>query len=97
MNKQRIIFYIDGFNLYYGLKSKNWKSFYWLDIVGFCEKFVKKHQTLVEVNYFTAIPKDKGKHDRLDLFLSANKQNPLLNVFMANISINQKNVFGATI
>ena len=28
----RVIVYVDGFNLYYGLRSKGWKRFYWLDI-----------------------------------------------------------------
>ena len=73
---QNIIFYVDGFNLYYGLKSKNWKKYYWLDIVKFCNNLLKKDQNLIEVNYFSALPFDKGKQDRFDLFLSANKLNP---------------------
>lgn len=81
MAKQRVITYIDGFNFYFGLKSKKWKKFYWIDFVKLSNQFLKPHQELVEVNYFTAIPKDKGKHDRLDLLLSANKMNPLLNVY----------------
>lgn len=73
---QKVIFYIDGFNFYFGLRAAKWKKYYWLDLVRFCEQFVRPHQELVEVNYFTAIPKDKGKQDRQDLFLSANKLNP---------------------
>jgi uncharacterized LabA/DUF88 family protein len=74
-HRQRIIFYIDGFNFYFGLKDKKWKSFYWLDIVKFCSAFVRSHQELIEVNYFSAIPKEVGKHERQDLFFNANKQN----------------------
>jgi len=73
--KQRVIFYIDGFNFYFGIKSKKWKQFYWLDMVNFCQSFLKKHQELIEVNYFSAVPKEKGKQDRQDLFFSANKLN----------------------
>ncbi|HRH58909.1 MAG TPA: NYN domain-containing protein [Chitinophagales bacterium] len=73
-NKQRIIFYIDGFNFYFGLKDKKWKQFYWLDIVKFCSSFVKSHQELIEVNYFSAVQKDKGKQERQDLFFQANIQ-----------------------
>ena len=29
---ERVIAYIDGYNLYYGLRDKRWKWFYWLDI-----------------------------------------------------------------
>lgn len=28
----RVIAYIDGFNLYFGLKSKGFKKYYWLDL-----------------------------------------------------------------
>jgi uncharacterized LabA/DUF88 family protein len=66
-------FYIDGFNFYFGLKSKNWQKYYWLDVVKFCESFIKPNQTLNSVLYFTAAPKDQGKKDRQDLFFSANK------------------------
>ena len=30
--ERRVAVYVDGFNLYYGLKSKGWRRFYWLDI-----------------------------------------------------------------
>ena len=29
---RRLIAYIDGFNLYFGLKEKGWKRYYWLDM-----------------------------------------------------------------
>lgn len=80
--KQKIIFYIDGFNLYFGLRSKNWKKYYWLDLVKFCERFIRPHQELIKVNYFSAIQKSKGKQDRQDLFLSANKLNPKFHLFL---------------
>ncbi|MDY0082582.1 MAG: NYN domain-containing protein [Ignavibacteriaceae bacterium] len=80
--KQRIIYYIDGFNFYFGLRSKNWKKYYWLDLVKFCEQFIRPHQELIRVNYFSAIQKSKGKQDRQDLFLSANKQNPKFQLFL---------------
>ena len=73
---QNIIFYIDGLNLYYGLKDKNWKKYFWLDIVKFCESLLKEKQNLVEVNYFNAIPIERGREERFKLFLSANKINP---------------------
>ena len=74
--KYRVAIYIDGFNFYYGLKSKNWKRFYWLDIVKFFENFLKPNQDLISITYFSAIPLEKGKHDRQDLLFSANKLNP---------------------
>ena len=29
---QRVSVYVDGFNLYYGLKSKGWRRYYWLNL-----------------------------------------------------------------
>lgn len=74
--KQRVIFYVDGFNFYFGLKDKKWKNFYWLDMIKFCSAFVKPHQELIEVNYFSAVQKDIGKQERQDLFFQANIKEP---------------------
>lgn len=74
MNKQKVIVYVDGFNFYNGLKSKKWKKYYWLDVVSFFEEFMRPHQELIEVYYFSAIPLgNSGKADRQDLFFSCNK------------------------
>jgi uncharacterized LabA/DUF88 family protein len=71
--KERVNIYVDGFNFYFGIKSKGWRKYYWLDIVGFFSLFIKPGQELRNVLYFTATPKDRGKKDRQDLFFSANK------------------------
>ena len=52
--KNRVIIYIDGFNLYYGLKSKGWKKYYWLDLVSLSEALLKPQQKLERCHYFTA-------------------------------------------
>jgi len=74
--KQKVCVYIDGFNFYYGLKSKFKRQYYWLDIVKFFETFIKPYQELIEATYFSATPHDQGKYDRQDLFFSANRLNP---------------------
>ncbi len=74
--KQKVIVYVDGFNFYYGLKSKNWRKYYWLDMVKFAEKLLRPHQQLIEVNYFSAKPTDLQKSKRQDAFFQANKLNP---------------------
>jgi uncharacterized LabA/DUF88 family protein len=98
-NKQKVIFYIDGFNFYFGLRSKKWKKYYWLDIVSFCNQFLKPHQELVEVNYFSAIPTNTdGDQERQDLFFSANKLNPKFNLHLGKFLEKPKkcNSCGAT-
>ena len=79
---EKVIFYFDGFNFYNGLKQARWKKYYWLDMVEFCSKFLKPNQELVEVNYFSARPINKGKQGRQDLFFSANKLNPKFNLYL---------------
>ncbi|MDR1071026.1 MAG: NYN domain-containing protein [Rickettsiales bacterium] len=52
MPKQRVIAYIDGFNLFYScLKGTPYK---WLDLVKLCESYLRPDQELVAVKYFTA-------------------------------------------
>lgn len=73
---KRISFYIDGYNFYRGLRDRKWERFYWLDMVAFCSLFLHRNQELVEVNYFSAIPKNAGKQERFDRFLTANRLHP---------------------
>lgn len=51
---KRVITYIDGFNLYFGIKSKGWRKYYWLDLVGLSKALLKPDQQLIETHYFTA-------------------------------------------
>ena len=49
-----VICYIDGFNLYHGLRSRKWKKYYWLDLWALTERFLHPGQDLVEVVYCTS-------------------------------------------
>jgi len=51
---ERVIGYVDGFNLYFGLKEKGWRRYYWLDIGALIRNLLKPAQHLVAVKYFTA-------------------------------------------
>ncbi|MCY4604394.1 MAG: hypothetical protein OXE49_09200, partial [Gemmatimonadetes bacterium] len=48
---ERVIVYVDGFNLYYGLKSKDWQRYYWLDVRRLGENLLLPGQVLVAVRY----------------------------------------------
>jgi len=81
MEKQKVIVYIDGFNFYYGLKTKakkesKWKKFYWLDVVKFFESMMNENQELIEVHYFSARPHRVDASKRQDTWFCANKLNP---------------------
>ena len=75
---EKVNFYIDGFNLYYGMKSlkeqyEYYKRFYWLDFVKFFEHFIGNNQVLQKVCYFTATPLNDNKANLQRLLLLANK------------------------
>lgn len=82
MDAKKVIVYVDGFNFYYGLKSKKWKRFYWLDVVKFFSSFIKPYQELVEVNYFSARPSELGQHDRQDKLFVANSLNQKFHLYL---------------
>lgn len=72
---ERVIAYIDGFNLYFGLESKGWRRYYWLNPRLLAVNLLKPTQRLVVVKYFTsrisscAVHSDKSK--RQSTFLEA--------------------------
>ena len=69
---ERVITYIDGFNLYFGLKTKGWKRYYWLDLQKLAMNLLKDNQKLITTKYFTSRisgPPDKTK--RQGTFLEA--------------------------
>ena len=72
---ERVTFYIDGFNLFYGLRSKGWQRYYWLDVCSLAQNLLHPGQTLIAVRYFTARvlpdPDDLGKPDRQNIYLEA--------------------------
>ncbi len=51
---QRVIAYVDGFNLYFGLRQSGWRKYYWLDLPMLVTKLLKPDQKLVSTHYFTA-------------------------------------------
>lgn len=80
----RVIAYIDGFNLYFGLKSKGWKRYYWLDVVGLSRALLKPGQALQAAHYFTARIRLTGNNhadmQRQADYLDALATSPLLTI-----------------
>ena len=52
---ERIIAYVDGFNLYFGLRSKKWQRYYWLNINLLVRNLLRPHQKLARTKYFTSL------------------------------------------
>jgi hypothetical protein len=60
----RVIFYIDGFNLFFGLKANQDKSLYWLNVEKLAQLYMLPDEKLAAVKYFTAkvtTPEEKSK------------------------------------
>lgn len=83
-NKFKVITYIDGFNLYFGIRqeaikrgskenpNRHWYRYMWLDLTLLSRNLLTPLQTLVGVKYFTAqISSSKGKQDRQNTYLDA--------------------------
>jgi len=52
---ERVIAYVDGFNLYFGLKESGFQRYFWLNIKSLVQNLLKPNQTLVGVKYFTSL------------------------------------------
>lgn len=69
---ERVITYIDGFNLYFGLREKGWKQFYWLDLPLLAQNLLREGQQLETTKYFTArISGPHSKQKRQTAFIEA--------------------------
>jgi len=90
---KKVIFYIDGFNFYNGLRnaaqivdnkpgSNRWKKFYWIDFVKLCSSLLMEGEQLIYVRYFTARPISAGKRERQNQLMKVNEiiNNDLLKI-----------------
>ncbi|HOQ45249.1 MAG TPA: NYN domain-containing protein [Bryobacteraceae bacterium] len=69
---ERVIVYIDGFNLYYGIRGSGLGRYLWLNLCSFSQKIIKPHQELRAVRYFTSrVAKPESKRKRQSAYLEA--------------------------
>jgi hypothetical protein len=52
--KERVIVYVDGFNLYFGMKEAGFEHCKWLDLNLLASSLLHSNQELIEVKYFTS-------------------------------------------
>lgn len=70
--QERVAFYIDGFNLYFGIRGSGLGRYLWLDLYAFSRNLLKPSQTLVGVSYFTArISTPEKKRQRQNVYLGS--------------------------
>jgi hypothetical protein len=81
----RTIVYIDGFNLYFGLKDAGFRRYYWLDVQTLAERLLLPTQRLAGVKYFTSrISGPPDKRLRQNAFLEAVATRPLVRMFFGH-------------
>lgn len=69
--KERVCVYIDGFNLYFGMKER-YPKLKWLDVEALSKNLIKGNQALIKCNYFTArVKKNPPKQRRQSKYLDA--------------------------
>ena len=70
--KQRVFAYIDGFNLYYGLRDANLHTSRWLDLKAMCISLLRTGQQLHLVRYFTTrVRNNPSASQRQSVFIDA--------------------------
>lgn len=82
---ERVIFYIDGLNLYNGLKKANLRRYYWLDLKKLAGKLCLPNQDLTRVKYFTSMVStkfDQGKFQRQSSYIKALRTLDSVMIFM---------------
>lgn len=68
---ERVAAYIDGFNLYFGIRQEG-RRHLWLDLEQLVQRLLKPHQQLVAVRYFTArVRNDPPAEQRQQTYLNA--------------------------
>lgn len=88
---KRVIAYVDGFNLYFGLKDKEWRRFYWLNIQLLVRNLLKSNQQLITTKYFTArIIGSPDKEKRQSTFLEALGTLPDFQIFYGKYQLNPR-------
>jgi uncharacterized LabA/DUF88 family protein len=67
-----VMVYIDGFNLYFGMKEEGLRRFYWLDVQKLAQSFIRPQFALQGVRYFSArISGPPSKQQRQSSYLQA--------------------------
>lgn len=70
--KEKVIAYIDGFNLYFGMMEAGYKEYRWLDVLKLVKNFMKPNQVLVSVKYFTSrVSNNPDKQKRQTTYIEA--------------------------
>jgi hypothetical protein len=70
--KERVIVYVDGFNLYFGILDAGFEHYKWLDLSLLAINILQPSQELVEIKYFTSrVSNNPDKQKRQTTYIEA--------------------------
>lgn len=70
--QERVIVYVDGFNLYFGMLEAGYGHCKWLDVKRLIENLIKPDQSLQAVKYFTSrVSNNPDKQKRQTTYIEA--------------------------
>jgi len=70
--KERVIVYVDGFNLYFGMVEAVLSNSKWLDIYKLATSILKPNQELIHIKYFTSrVSNNPDKQKRQTKYIEA--------------------------
>ena len=70
--KERVLAYIDGFNLYFGMREAGFDKCRWLNVNKLIASLLKPHQIIVGVKYFTSrVSNNPDKQKRQSTYIDA--------------------------
>jgi len=79
---ERVVCYVDGFNLYFGLRESQFQRYYWLNLFVLAGHLLRRAQTLIALKYFTArVSSPPDKQRRQATFLEALQTVPGIEIF----------------
>jgi uncharacterized LabA/DUF88 family protein len=72
LKKERVIVYVDGFNLYFGMREAGFDNCRWLNIYSLVKSLLKEGQELKEIKYFTSrVSNNPDKQKRQTTYIEA--------------------------
>ena len=88
---EQVIAYVDGFNLYFGLRQKHWHRYYWLDVQRLAQNLIRPGQHLVTTKYFTSrVSRPATKRKRQSDYLEALDTLPGLQIFYGKYQVDPR-------
>ena len=70
--KERVMLYVDGFNIYFGMLEAGFENFKWLNLKRLAENLLQANQELIGVKYFTSrVSNNPDKQKRQNSYIEA--------------------------